>query len=123
MTTASLLKQNTHYAQILLQPEPLWKGKGKPSGEECNSQCSLYPRPDTSIRIKWNHTANLPQAEFPRQNCCEDVCLLVEAQESRAIFREYRHSFTHLLLSFCLPFPRLLALHDSQRMTMPSTSP
>lgn len=30
----SLLKQNTHCAEILLQPEPLLTGKGEPGGEE-----------------------------------------------------------------------------------------
>lgn len=121
ITIASLLKQDTHCAYILLQPEPLLNGEGEPGGEECNSQLSLFISSDTSIRFKWNHTANFPQANFTRENCFEDVCLLRDAKQSSWISREYRHFFTHCLLPFSISqftFP-----HGPKCMTMPSTSP
>lgn len=119
ITIASLLKQDTHCAQILFQLEPFLKGKGEPGGEECNSQLSLFISSDTSIRFKWNHTVSFPQAKFTRENCFEDVCLLREAKQSSWIHREYRHSFTHRLLPFFtsqFTFPQ-----DPKCMTVPST--
>lgn len=121
ITIASLLKQDTHCAQILLQLEPLLKGKGEPGGEECNSKLSLFISSDTSIRFKWNHTANFPQANFTRENCFEDACLLREAKWSSWISRECRHSFTHRLLSFLTC--QFAFFHGPKCMTMPSTSP
>lgn len=115
ITIASLLKQNTHCTWIWLQSGPLLKGKGETSGAECNSQSSLFISPNTPVSFKRNHTVNVPQAVFTRENCFEDDCFVAEAREFSVIYREDRHALIHPLLPLHLalfqvdlfPWPRM----------------
>lgn len=109
MTIAPLLKQNAalsfYFSLNLLER----KGAGAVVRDAIHTIQPLFKPPNLPLGL-YGATAGIfhKLRQFPRQNCCEEVCFLREAWEPRAIFRKYRRAFIHLLLSFSFPCPRLL---------------
>lgn len=108
MTTAPLLKQNSglsfYFSPNLLERKGRVQWWGMQFTMQGFIQALILPLGLYGTTAGIFHKLS----QFPRQNCCEEVCLLTEAWEPRVILRKYRCAFIHLLLSFSFPLPRLL---------------
>ena len=96
-------------AQLLLQSEPLGKERAGAVVRDAIHNAAFIQALILRLGL-YGTTAGIfhKLSQFPRQNCCEEVCFLTEAWEPRVIFRKYRRAFIHLPLSFSFPLPRLL---------------
>lgn len=94
-------------AQLLLQSEPLGKERAGAVVRDAIHNAAFIQALILPLGL-YGTTAGVfhKLSQFPRQNCCEEVCFLTEAWEPRVIFRKYRRAFIHLPLSFSFPLPR-----------------